>query len=91
MNTNGLGDKIKRQAVFDKLNRKKPGIFFLQETHSTPPLENIFKRQFGSNEIYFSHGTSNSCGVLIAISKGYEIKVLNVFKDDDDRYLIMDM
>ena len=90
-NTNGLGNEVKRQAVFDKLNRKGPAIFMLQETHCVPSLENIFKRQFGSNDMYFSNGTSNSCGVLTAISKGYEVKVLNVFKDNDGRYLIMDI
>ena len=90
-NTNGLGDEIKRQAVFDKLNRRGEGIFLLQETHCIPSLELQFKRQFGSNEMYFSNGSSNSCGVLTAISKGYEVKVLNIFKDNDGRFLIMDI
>ena len=91
INANGLGDEIKRQAVFDKLNRKGEGIYMLQETHCTSSLENRFKIQFGSNEMYFSNGSSNSCGVLTVISKGYEVKVLNIFKDNDGRFLIMDI
>ena len=91
INANGLGDEIKRQAVFDKLNKKGEGIFMLQETHCTSALESRFKRQFGSNEMYFSNCSSNSCGVLTAISKGYEVKVLNIFKDNDGRFLIMDI
>ena len=90
-NMNGLGDKVKRQAAFDKLNRKGPAIFMLQETHSTPSLEEAFKRQFNANEMYFSHGTSNSNGVLTAISKGYDVKVLNIFKDEEGRFLITDI
>ena len=91
LNTNGLGDETKRQAVFDKLNRKRDSIILLQETHSTPLLEDRYKRQFDTKNIYFSHGTSNSCGVLIAISKNYEVNVTNVFKDNDGRFLIIDI
>ena len=70
MNANGLGDKVKRQAVFDKLNRKggpEGAVFMIQESHCTDQLESIFKRQFGSDNMYFSNGSSNSCGVLTAI------------------------
>ncbi len=34
LNANGLGDDIKRKAVFTKLKSKGEGIFLLQETHS---------------------------------------------------------
>ena len=37
---------------------------FLQETHSTFNDENIWKNDF--TQWIFSHGTSQSCGVLIA-------------------------
>ena len=91
LNTNGLGDQVKRQAVFEKLNKKGAAIYMLQETHSTPSLEATFKRQFGSNDMYFSHGSSNSNGVLTVVSKGYDVNVTNVINDDEDRFLIMDI
>ena len=91
LNANGLGDPVKRQAVFDKLNRKGAAIFMLQETHCTEALEAVFKRQFDSNQMYFSNGSSNSNGVLTAISKSYDIKVINVIKDNDGRFIILDV
>ena len=91
-NVDGIGScEIKRQTIFDYLNRKGVGIFMLQETHSTPALEQKFKDQFGSDDMYFSHGSSNSCGVLTVISGNYEATVINKIKDYDGRYLILDV
>ena len=39
LNARGLGDKKKRQAVFTWLNEKKPRIFLMQESHSSPEKE----------------------------------------------------
>ena len=61
LNVNGLGDTIKRQAVFDKLRKKGPGIFLLQETHSTIQTEEKWKTQWGSNNITFCHGKPPYC------------------------------
>ena len=91
-NVNGIGsDGVKRQALFNKLKRRGSGAFMLQETHCTPALENIFKREFDSENIFFSNGSSNSCGVLTAFSKDYEIEVVNIIKDNEGRYLILDV
>ena len=91
-NVDGLGScEIKRQTIFDHLNRKGEGIFMLQETHSTPCLEQKFKDQFGSDKMYFSHGRPNSCGVLIAISGNYEAKVINKINDNQGRFIILDV
>ena len=91
LNTNGLGDRVKRQAVFDKLNGKGPAIFMLQETHCTPSMEPVFKRQFGSNNMYFSNGSSNSNGVITVISKDYDVNVISTSNDSDGRFLILDI
>ena len=44
------------------------GILFLQETHS-----------FESNEatLFFFHGSSNSCGVLIGFLGQFDVNILN--------------
>ena len=41
------------------------GVLFLQETHSDSKVEQKWKEDF-KGPIFFSHGKSNSCGVLIA-------------------------
>ncbi len=53
LNANGLGDKAKRIAVFTKLKKLGKGIFLLQETHSTKATENIWKSQWGNQNIKF--------------------------------------
>ena len=90
LNCNGLGDKTKRMTVLNNLKRKGPGIFMLQETHSTPELENSWIMQWGSKKVFFSHGTSNSRGTAILVSDACDITVNNVIKDVNGRYVILD-
>ena len=70
MNAQGLRDYIKRCKVFNfmKKHTSSKGIIFMQETHILKACENIWTNQFecGNNHIVFSHGTSDSRGVLIA-------------------------
>ena len=54
----------------EKLDRN--GIFFLQETHSTLSCEENWKKESEGN-LLFSHGTSNSTGVLIGFTKNFEV------------------
>ena len=90
-NCNGLGNKIKRQKVFTFLHDKlKNGFVFLQETHSMENLEKEWKNEWGG-EIYFSHGTSNSTGCAIAFSKNFPVKIINQFRDDNGRILILEV
>ena len=41
------------------------GVLFLQETHSSSNVEQKWKEGFKSH-VFFSHGKTNSCGVLTA-------------------------
>ena len=62
-NARGLRtDRVKRETIFNYL-KAKGDIIFLQETHSTPESEIIWKNETGC-EAFFSHGASNSCGVM---------------------------
>ena len=66
-NIKGLHSYKKRLKIFDYLKNKSGpnGILFLQETHSTK--ENQIRRNNDFNsQIHYSHGKSNSCGVLVA-------------------------
>ena len=91
-NVNGIGsDRVKRQALFNRLKRRGSAIFMFQETHCTSELEGTFKTEFGSNKMFFSNGSSGSCGVLTVITEDYDCEVINVIKDNEGRYLILDV
>ena len=65
-NIKGIQNKNKRLSIIEYFINKigKNGILFLQETHSTTSDEGKWKDEF-SGPVFYSHGTSNSCGVLI--------------------------
>ena len=72
LNTNGLRYSIKRKATLNKLLTLEPGIFLLQETHSTIEDEKTWASQWGNKNIIFSHGSSNSKEVAVLISRKCE-------------------
>ena len=57
--------KLKLMQRF-KEKIKSTGVLFLQETHSNSKVERKWKEDFKSH-VFFSHGKTNSCGVLTAI------------------------
>ena len=83
----------KRRKIFNYLKKHSSpkSIIFLQETHSTERAENKWTNQWGCGRgsILFSHGTSESKGVLIAFREALEIKVKSIFRDKNGRYLIL--
>ena len=89
-NTRGLGDSVKRRAVFHWLKRFYPGIILLQETHSTFSLETQWQREWGGI-IKFCHGTRNSRGVAILFPQNMNIEINKVFTDADGRMIILDV
>ena len=76
---------------FLRKHSSKNAIIFLQETHSTTNCEKIWTNQWGSGKekIYFSHGTSNSTGVLIAFREGLTYRVESTFRDLEGHFLIL--
>jgi exonuclease III len=91
LNANGLGDKVKRQAVFDKLKKKGPAIYLLQETHSSVATMHAFYTSWGNKKIIFSHGTTASKGVAILFSENFEYKIEKEIIDLDGRFIIIDI
>ena len=96
LNTRSIGGQMnspKRRKIFNHLKRHSSpkSIIFLQETHSTEGAENEWTSQWGCgrDSILFSHGTSDSKGVLIAFHEALEIKVKSIFRDKNARYLIL--
>ena len=66
LNVWGLRDKNKRHEMFTWLNPKDLSIVFLQETHCTSELEDLWKTEWGQ-EIYFSNRSNHSGGALYTI------------------------
>ena len=90
INCNGLRDNIKRNVVFEYLERKKITVAFLQETHSEDKDESLWKKQWGG-DIIFSHGLRNSRGVAILISNKISHKLINTKTDKEGRWVMGDI
>ena len=60
--------------MFGWLMKNNADICFLQESYSTPEVENVWKSQW-KGEMFFSHGTVHSKGVLILIKNNLEFEL----------------
>ena len=65
-------------------------MFFLQETHSTPDDEDEWQQEWGGRLI-FSHGTSNSKGVLTGFTKNLDFNIEKTTRDKSGRVLLTDV
>ena len=91
LNTRGLADKRKRTVVFSWLKDQAATIFFLQETHTTPDVEKMWMEEWGSPNIFFSHGTSNSKGTCILFRSLNRCQLKKQFTDKEGRFVIIDL
>lgn len=78
----------KRKALFNWLAKEKSDIILLQETYSTPEVVNLWKAPW-RGDIFFSHGSEHSKGVMILFKANfvYEIEVLR--EDEQGRFVIL--
>ena len=98
-NVRGLRDKTKRKIIFHHLKKKYPGgIYLLQETHSCDNDEDTWKREWKGDDIcgrggdiYFAHGRTDSCGVMIMFSADIDVDVNFVKNDDEGRILLLNL
>ena len=90
-NVNGLNSSKKRIKMFEYFREKiaNNGILFLQETHSSHDTVINWRDDF-KGELFFSHGTTNSCGVMIGYLRSNKIKVNRIKNDNQGRILIVD-
>ena len=91
-NVKGLQCTNKRLKLIKYLKDKivPNGFLFLQETHSTVNDEIKWKDDF-KGEVFYSHGKSNSCGVLICFIGSKKFFIRNKLSDNDGRILILDV
>ena len=87
-NARGLGDRKKRMAVFLWLKSKGPGVYLLQECHSTANSEKNWQQDW-EGRIEFSHGSSNSRGVAILMTKNLQVDITSVLRDSSGRFLLL--
>ena len=91
LNVRGLRDNKKRTKVLYWLeNVKKSDIIFLQETHSSPEVETIWFKNW-PGKCFFSHGSTNSRGVLILIKDTSVYSIHDCKTDNEGRYIILDI
>ena len=90
-NLKGLQTSKKRLKLFNyfKNNIFPNHILFLQEMHHTKENEINWKDEFDAN-LYFSHGKSNSCEVLIGLSGNKTFTVKKHLFNKNGRILILE-
>ena len=90
-NVNGLKSSKKRIKMFEYFRDKvsNNGIIFLQETHSTEDAHNKWRDDF-QGQIFFSHGTTNSCGVMIGFLGNKKINYNKIRMDNNDRIIFLE-
>ena len=91
-NIKGIQNNSKRLSVVEYFKNKLGNsvILLLQETHSTFNDENIWKNDFNV-PVFYSHGTSQSCGVLIAFFGNLNFLVNKQVGDKNECILILDV
>lgn len=78
----------KWRALFSRLRKTNSDFYLLQETHSTPNDEQIWRAEWGGRAI-FRHGWSNSKGVAILFDRGISPAISKTIKDDVGRFIIV--
>ena len=68
-NIKGIQAVSKRIKILEYLKNcvTSNGFIFLQETHSSVKDEKVWSNEFEGQQLFFSHGNTNSCGVTIAL------------------------
>ena len=67
------------------LNEQKHDFIFLQETYSTQEVEDIWQ-----GKLFYSHGSNQSCGVMILVRSDLEFNLTSIKADDNGRYIIIE-
>ena len=79
-----------KQFQYFKSKLKPSGLLFLQETQSTTDCEKKSGKDEFGGDLHFSHGSSNSCGVLMASYGNQDITVTKKVSDKKGRVPVLD-
>ena len=91
-NVKGLQSSKKRLKLFQYFKNKvsPKDIFFLQDTHFSKVTEKIWSDEF-NGDLIFSHGKTNSCGVLVGFYGNINYSVKKKLSDNSGRLLALDV
>ena len=88
LNARGIRDYFKRKSIFTFVKQQNTDIVFLQETYSTPDIENEWKFQW-QGKMLFGHGTNHSRGVLILFNNELHFEIKSEYIDTEGRYILV--
>ena len=90
LNVRGLRNYTKRKKIFQyfKKHTTSKGIVFLQETHTCIKKAAQYKNM-RRGTMRFSHGTTDSRGVLVAFQESLNFKILNDYRNTDGQILVL--
>ena len=89
LNARGIRDFYKRKSIFTWIEKQKADIVFLQETYSTPEVVNEWKFQY-RGQMFHSHGSDHSRGVLVMINENLQFEVKNLKEDIHGRFVAIE-
>ena len=92
LNVRGVRNDTKRNKIFNwlKNHTSNQAVVFLQETHSTSDVKNLWSNQWQFKEkIIFSHREYNARGTLITFRENLVYKLEDKIIDDGGRYIIL--
>ena len=89
-NARGIRTLEKRKAIFSWLLNSVADICFLQESYSTQEVENIWRKQWKGN-MFFSHGSSHSRGVLVLVRDNLDFQLRSIKVDSQGRYVFLEV
>ena len=89
LNVRGIRDLNKRKLIFTWVRNQKADIIFLQETFSTPDIFDSWKFQW-RGDMYYSHRSNHSKGVLVLIRETLQFELKSVRKDNHSRFVIVE-
>ena len=90
LNCQGLGQKEKRQRVFQWTQHQKCNILFVQETHFIRENIDMIKKEY-TGECYHCFGNSKSRGVSIFIKKEITHSLIDKFEDSEGRIILINI
>ena len=73
---------------FNGCPKDKAEVVFLQETYSSPDVENVWKTQW-KGDLYFAHGSEHSRDVLILVKERLNFELKSCTHDKQGRYIIL--
>ena len=88
-NVRGLRNNHRRSKLLKYIDNNCKGIVYLQETHSTEECENTWQNEI-KGQIFMSHGTEHSKGVMIIILCVLDFQVTKISKSPNGRFIFID-